>query len=125
MIAVDTSTLVAFLDGQSGADIERLEEALLLSDVVVPPVVLTEVLSAPNAGRVGTLVEALPLLAMADGYWARAGLMRSRVLRRGLRARLADTLIAQACIDSGVALLTRDGDFRHFARYGGLELVLV
>jgi predicted nucleic acid-binding protein len=44
------------------------------------------------------------------------------LLARRLRARLADTLIAQSCIDNDVALITRDADFRHFAKYCGLRL---
>jgi len=31
---------------------------------------------------------------------------------------LADTLIAQICIDHDVPLITRDKDFRHFAKHG-------
>jgi len=31
-------------------------------------------------------------------------------------------LIAQACIDNDVALITRDADFRHFAKHCGLKL---
>jgi len=37
---------------------------------------------------------------------------------------LADTLIAQSCIDHDVRLVTRDDDFRHFVRLGGLRLAL-
>jgi predicted nucleic acid-binding protein len=33
----------------------------------------------------------------------------------GRRARLADTLIAQVCLDHDVALVTNDADFRAFA----------
>jgi predicted nucleic acid-binding protein len=40
------------------------------------------------------------------------------VLATGFKARLADALIAQACIDHDVALITRDKDFRHFVRHG-------
>ena len=40
------------------------------------------------------------------------------------RASLADTLIAQTCLDPGVRLVTRDDDFRQFARFGGLRLAL-
>jgi predicted nucleic acid-binding protein len=39
-----------------------------------------------------------------------------------LRARLPDALIAQSCIDHDVALITRDRDFRYFAKYCGLRL---
>ncbi|MHB8420480.1 MAG: PIN domain-containing protein [Myxococcales bacterium] len=58
-----------------------------------------------------------------EGYWERAGLLRSKLLARRLKARLADTLIAQSCLDGAVPLLTRDADFRHFAQWAGLELV--
>lgn len=40
----------------------------------------------------------------------------------GHKAKLADTLIAQACLDHRVPLVTRDLDFRHFAAAG---LVLI
>ena len=64
----------------------------------------------------------LPLLELLSDYWLRAAATRAAVLKRGLRARLADTLIAQSCIDYDVALITRDRDFRHFARHCGLKL---
>jgi predicted nucleic acid-binding protein len=44
------------------------------------------------------------------------------LITKGFKARLADALIAQACIDSDVALITRDRDFRHFAKHCGLKL---
>jgi predicted nucleic acid-binding protein len=49
---------------------------------------------------------------------------RAKVLSRRYRARLADTLIAQSCVDHGVRLVSRDADFRHFARRIGLRLAL-
>jgi predicted nucleic acid-binding protein len=53
-----------------------------------------------------------------------AGLLRAKLLARKHRARLADTLIAQSCIDHEVRLVTRDADFRRFARLGGLRLAV-
>jgi predicted nucleic acid-binding protein len=64
----------------------------------------------------------LPLLELSEGFWERAAASRAIILKRKLRARLADTLIAQACIDNDVALITRDHDFRHFATHCGLRL---
>ena len=85
--------------------------------------VLTEVTSDPKVGaRVLILVAGLPLLTVGDGYWARAGELRRRVLSRGHKARLADTLIAQSCLDHDVQLLTADRDFQRFARATGLRL---
>jgi predicted nucleic acid-binding protein len=65
----------------------------------------------------------MPLLAVMQGYWERAGLLRSRVLGARRRAPLAGVLIAQSCLDHDVALITRDADFVQFARLAGLRLV--
>jgi len=49
--------------------------------------------------------------------------LRASVIASGRRARFADTLLAQSCLDHNVALMTRDKDFRHFARIAGLTIV--
>jgi predicted nucleic acid-binding protein len=123
VIAVDTSTLIAFIGGQHGADVDRLDAALATSDVALPPVVLTEYLSEPQLPpNHRALAMALPLLELLPDYWLRAGEVRAKLLAKGLRARLADSLIAQSCIDHSVMLITRDNDFRHFVKHGGLKL---
>ena len=123
MIAVDTSTLIAYLDGEGGGDVEALDGALAHDQARLPPVVVTEVLSAPDAPvRLGRLILSLPMLAAGDGYWERAARLRRRILARGLRAPLADALISQSCLDHDVALLTRDRDFQRFAQHCGLKL---
>jgi predicted nucleic acid-binding protein len=65
----------------------------------------------------------IPLLDISPGYWARAGKLRAMLRKRGYPSKLVDTLIAQCCIDHDVPLLTRDRDFRPFARFGGLVLI--
>lgn len=60
----------------------------------------------------------------SDEHWERAGALRSRALARGRKARLADALKAQSCIERGIPLLTRDHDFRAFADAAGLDLVV-
>jgi predicted nucleic acid-binding protein len=123
MIALDTSSMIAFLSGERGADVSAVEAALKLRQGVFPPVVVTELLSDPVARReIASLIRAIPSLEVLDGYWERAGELRARLLRKGLKARLADTLIAQSCLDHDVALVTRDRDFRNFARHAGLRL---
>jgi predicted nucleic acid-binding protein len=123
MIAVDTSSLVAFLNGERGEDVARVDEALESGQVVLPPVVVTEILSLPRLDRrVSGLIRELPVLEPGVGYWERAATTRASVLRRRLRARLADTLICQSCLDHRVALITRDADFVNFARHAGLSL---
>ena len=124
MIALDTSSLVAFLSGGRGSDVELVATALEHHQGTLPPVVLTEVLSDPKlipAARTALL--GLPLLEVTAGYWERAGRLRAAVLASGRKARLGDALIAQSCLDASVPLVTRDGDFRHFARAAGLVLL--
>lgn len=123
MTALDTSSVIAFLSGERGADVSAVETALTLRQGVFPPVVVTELLSDPAVpGEIAALIRAVPRLEILDGYWERAGELRAGLLLRGLKARLADTLIAQSCLDHEVALVTRDRDFRNFARYSGLRL---
>ena len=124
MIALDTNSLVAYLGGAAGDDVEMVAAALNHHQAVLPPVVLTEILSDPKlpSGARSPLLD-LPLLELTTGYWKRAGLLRSASLSKGRKARVADALMAQCCLDASVPLVTRDSDFRHFARLAGLVLL--
>lgn len=125
MIAADTSTWIAFLQEGAGEDTSLLDRALEDGQVVMVPVVLTELLSDPNlASEVAETLGDVPMINLESGYWQRAGLLRAKVLAKRRKARLGDALIAQSCIDHGIPLLTRDGDFRAFAAAAGLDLLL-
>jgi predicted nucleic acid-binding protein len=124
MIAADTSSLVAFLEGESGADVDLIQSALDSSQLVLPPVVLTELLSDPAVSRsVRSLLAGLPILDIEAGYWERAGVLRASVLKQRKKARVADALIAQSCLDQATPLVARDLDFRRFAAVAGLPLL--
>ncbi len=125
MIAADTSTWVAFLEGSEGEDVKLLDRALEDRQVLMVPVVLTELLSDPKLPpRVAGMLSEVPSVEIGSGYWQRAGGLRAKVLARRRKARLGDALIAQSCIDGDVPLLTRDRDFKAFAEAAGLDLVL-
>ena len=124
MTAADTSTWIAFLEGERGDDVQMLAKALGDRQVVMAPPVLTELLSDPAlSASVARTLSDLPLIDIAPGYWQRAGRLRARVLARHRKARLGDALIAQSCIDGGVSLITRDRDFRAFVEGAGLKLI--
>ena len=119
MIAVDTSSLRRFLSGETGVDVDAVAAMLEQRQIALPPVVLTELLSEPKLQR--DTIEALgglPVLSISDGYWTRAGLLRSKVIAMGHKSKVADALVAQNCIDHRVALITNDRDFRHYMSYG-------
>ena len=125
MIAADTSTWVAYLEGLTGDDIRLLDRALDGRQVLMPPVVLAELLSDPRlAPEAAAAFLDLPLMPIDEGYWQRAGALRARVLARKRKARLGDALIAQSCIDRNVSLLTRDRDFLAFAGAAAIDVVL-
>ncbi len=124
MIAADTSTWIAFLEGSKGKDVQVLDHALAERQVVMVPVVLTELLSDPKLpSAVAETLSQVPAMEVTPGYWQRAGALRAEALAKRRKARLGDALIAQSCIDRGVPLLTRDRDFRAFANATGLDLV--
>jgi predicted nucleic acid-binding protein len=126
MIAVDTSTWIGFLQGDGGKDTDILDRALQDRQVLMVPVVLTEMLSDPKLpSEVSQTLSELPLIELDSGYWQRAGKLRAKVLAKRGKARLGDALIAQSCIDQGIPLLTRDKDFRAFAEAVGIDLVVL
>ena len=123
MIACDTSSLSSYFQGETGEDVEAVHGAFRSGSLILPLVVLTEILSDPKIpNRLVAIVLAFERLQLTDGYWQRAGEARRVVKSKGLRAKLGDALIAQSCIDHDIALITRDDDFRHFAKHCGLKL---
>ena len=124
MIACDTSSLAAFLAGDvSAGDVGKLRAALAGGQLVLPPATLAEALSNPKTlASARALVSGLHVLDLKPDYWLRVADARAKLISQGLKARLADALIAQSCIDANVELITRDRDFRHFAKHCGLKL---
>jgi predicted nucleic acid-binding protein len=125
MIAADTSTWIAFFEGDAGEDVELLDQALKDRQVLMVPPVLTELLSDPGISSETTkTLSELPLLDVHPGFWQRAGALRAKVLAKRRKARLGDALIAQSCLDAAIPLLTRDRDFGAFAAAAALTLLV-
>jgi len=124
MIAADTSTWIAFLEGDNGNDVQLLDRALEERQVLMVPVVLTELLSDPKLpASLATTLSDVPMVEIETGFWQRAGTLWRKVLSKRRKARLGDALIAQSCIDRDVPLLTRDRDFRAFVDTAGLDII--
>ena len=123
MIFVDTSSLQRYLAGLFGRDTRAVADAIARREAYLPPVVVTEALSNFFLDDDGVdRILALPAIDLLDGYWARAGRMRAKLLRQGRKAKLGDALVAQLCLDYGAPLITHNGDFEIFI---GLGLKLV
>lgn len=123
MYAVDSSSLISFFAGDTGKDVDLILDAITHNHLLLPPATMVETLSARVKNpAIQALLMSLPLMALAEGYWLRASLLRGELHRNNRKARLGDTLIAQSCIDHQVPLITRDADFKHYAKHGNLQL---
>lgn len=121
MLCIDTSSLIAYLEGESGQDVDLVDQAFSDQVGAISPVTVTEMLSDPHLNQaIREAILELPVLPIMEGYWERTGMLRARVIRNGHKAKIADALIAQNCMDHGATLVTRDVDFRVFQRVAGL-----
>ena len=104
---------------ESGPDIDAITIGMLDQELFFPPMVVFELLCDPTLGdEKRRKLDNVDLLFIKDGFWQRAGLLRSKVVGRKRKARSIDALIAQSCIDHNVPLITRDNDFRHYEEFG-------
>ena len=102
---------------------DALQKSLADHQLQMVPVVLSELLSDSRLPPEHELaLMTISLLEITPGFWSRAGKLRARLIGLGYRPRLADTLIAQTCLDHGALLMTRDRDFSPFARHAHLKL---
>jgi predicted nucleic acid-binding protein len=124
LICADSSSCIAFFEGESGPDVELLESVISSRILRLPPIVIAELLSNPNLQATHRrLFTAIPQVDLTPGFWERTGLMRADLLRHQFKPKLADTLIAQCCLDGNLPLITRDSDFRCFAKHHALKLL--
>lgn len=121
--AIDSSSIIGYLEGRDRADTRLVDATLASGAAVFPPVVVTEVLSQPRLpADVSDLIRSVTTIDLTPGYWERAGALRARLLAKGRRARLADALIAQSCLDHDLLLITHGADFKAFAAIAGLRV---
>lgn len=124
MIAADSSSMIAYFANHDGNDIEEIDYAISNRSLILPPLVVSELYSNVNLPEdFAGLISSLPTLEIFPGYWQRCGIARATLLKHKLKARIADSLIAQICIDHDVSLITRDYDFRHFTKHCGLKII--
>jgi predicted nucleic acid-binding protein len=120
-IVVDTSVWVEFFRGHS---LPRLEQALSDGDVVLPPIVAAELVSAPLSARERERLEDflrdLPLADTSLAHWFRVGALRAAAAKKGVALSTPDAHIAQVAIDLGGVVWSDD---QVFGRLAGKALV--
>jgi len=87
MIAADTSALSFFLRGEIDPAADKLAAALAAGDLILPPVVITEILSDQSSAKlIESIITEIAVLDIKEGYWtaleSHVALSGNTVLRR-------------------------------------------
>ena len=72
--------------------------------------------------EVASMIEALPIEAVAASEWAR---LRYRLFEAGRRANINDLWIASVALAHGIPVVTKDNGFEVLVDLGGPEVILV
>jgi len=123
-LVVDTS---AWIDFFSGREVPTLEEALSQGTIILPPIVISELITGARTPRDRAAVQDLIAdLKIADtplGHWVRVGELRRDLDQRGLRVSIPDAHIAQCALDQNAWLLSRDRIFGDVAKMSRLRVL--
>jgi len=121
-VVVDTSVWIDFF---AGRPTERLEEALRLGSVTLPPVVVAELLSGVRGRDRAAMVDLLTDLELASAplaHWIAVGDLRAALARRGLTVSTPDAHVAQCALDRDALLLSHDAIFTRIAAATALRV---
>lgn len=120
---VDTSVWIDFLAGHPAA---ALEEALVAGTVILPPIVLSELVSGARSeadrANLERVLSDLPLAVTSRAHWLRVGELRGFLARQGVSVSTPDAHVAQCALDLDALLVTRDRIFSTVARHAPLRL---
>jgi predicted nucleic acid-binding protein len=123
-LIVDASSWIDFFHG---VDLPAIEGALERGGVVLPPIVVSELVSGARTPRdlalITDLLTDLPVHETPLEHWIRVGELRRFVRDRGLAVSTPDAHVAQCALDRGARLLSGDKVFPSIAELVPLQLV--
>lgn len=125
-VVADTSEWIEYLAGRPA---QLFEQCLEAQSIVVPPIVVTELLTGARSREEHMVLEDLLIdLPMHDNnflHWARVGDLRRTLRSKGLSVRASDAHVAQCALDRGAPLLTRDAVFWKIAAHTKLRIAAI
>lgn len=120
---VDTSVWIDFFAGQPAV---ALEDALAAGSVILPPIVLSELVSGTRSEsdreKLDRALSSLPLVPTSRAHWLRVGELRAFLARRGVSISTPDAHVARCALDLDALLVSRDRIFSAVARHTPLRL---
>jgi predicted nucleic acid-binding protein len=119
----DTSVLIDRVNGRS---VPALDLALAEELLIVPPLVISELVSgATRAKETAAIAELLPILKLHETnlrHWIAVGDLRRDLAAHGVNLTIPDAHVAQCAIDLDATLITGDKVFDIVSRYIPLRL---
>jgi len=123
-LIVDASSWIDFFHG---LELPALEAALERGSVVLPPIVVSELVSGARTPRdlalITDLLIDLPIHQTPLEHWIRVGELRRFLRGRGLSVSTPDAHVAQCALDRGAWLLAGDGVFPSIAELVPLQFL--
>ena len=122
-VVVDTSAWIHFFNG---SDADNVAEALEHGAAVLPPIVVSELITGATTQKqrqaVGELLQDAPIHATPLEPWIRVGDLRRTLAQKGLAVTIPDAHVAQCALDLDAVLLSSDGVFSSIAKHVRLRL---
>lgn len=126
-LIVDTSIWIDYFDGKPFDLVDDVDQALLETRVVVPPLVISELYSGARTVSQQTMldewVDKIPVFTTTIDHWQRVGHLRMFLAKKGVNISTPDAHIAQCAIDVKGYLLSHDGIFLLAAKHCGLQVL--
>lgn len=120
---VDTSVWIDFFAGRGD---KTFEDALAAGSVLVPPIVLSELVSGARSEKdrqgLDRVLANLPMVPTPRSHWLRVGELRRHLASRGIAISTPDAHVAQCALDLDALLLSRDRVFRRVEEHAALRL---
>lgn len=122
-VVIDTSVWIHFFNG---SDTDNVAEALEHGVAVLPPIVVSELITGATTQKqrqaIGELLQDAPVHATPLEHWIRVGDLRRTLAQKGLAVSIPDAHVAQCALDLDAVLLSSDGVFSAMAKHVQLRL---
>lgn len=103
-----------------------MEVALKEARVWLPPIVVSEILSAKlspaDRKSLNEMLAELPLCSCTFDHWVRVGELRAACAAKGIKISTPDAHVAQCALDLGGYLASEDGVFEKISKATALRL---
>jgi predicted nucleic acid-binding protein len=125
-VIIDSSVWVAYFKGQHK---QTVEEILYTQKSLLPPLVISEVLSGEKRLRwqrpLKEFLSMVPMVQTDREHWERVGELRCGIQKQGLAISTPDAHVAQCALDTGSVLFSFDKIFEKISPLCGLKLFKV